>query len=187
MDAHPDPGQFVRDLAAEDSSLTCYLVAEVLNTQPPQVRDMLLCTSILDQVSTEAAAELAGDEQAAGILVALARSNAFIQPAGSGWYRYHTLFGEVLRLTLRCEYPDRVAACTGELPGGTRGTACSPTRCGTPSERVTGAWPPAWSSMIWRSARSSRREVIRPWPRSSPACRPAKPGPNLSRISSWPR
>ena len=71
---------------------------------------MLLCTSILDQVSTEAAAELAGDEQAAGILVALARSNAFIQPAGSGWYRYHTLFAEVLRLKLRHEYPDRVAA-----------------------------------------------------------------------------
>src|SRR5262249_38833109 len=73
-------------------------------------RDMLLCTSILEQVSTEAAVELTGDEQAAGILTALARANAFIQPAGSGWYRYHTLLAEVLRLKLRREHPDRVAA-----------------------------------------------------------------------------
>jgi ATP/maltotriose-dependent transcriptional regulator MalT len=30
-------------------------------------------------------------------------------PAGSGWYRCHTLFAEVLRLKLLHEYPDRVA------------------------------------------------------------------------------
>ena len=40
---------------------------------------------------------------------ALAHANAFVQPIGSGRYRYHTLFAEVLRLTLRHEYPDRMA------------------------------------------------------------------------------
>jgi LuxR family transcriptional regulator, maltose regulon positive regulatory protein len=110
MGAHPDPGQFVTELAAEDSALTGYLVAEVLNAQPPQVREVLLCTSILDQVSADAAVELAGDERAAGIVTAMAQANAFIQPTGGGWYRYHPLFAEVLRLKLRCEYPDRVAA-----------------------------------------------------------------------------
>jgi len=110
LDAHPSPGQFVTGLAAEGSVLTDYLVAEVLNAEPPQVREVLLCTSILERVSAEAAIELAGTEQAAGILAALARANAFVQPIGSGWYRYHTLFAEVLRLKLRCEYPDRVAA-----------------------------------------------------------------------------
>ena len=107
---HPDPGQFVKELAAEDSALTGYLVDEVLNAQPPEVRDVLLCTSILEQVSTDAARELAGHEQAATIVPALARANTFVQPIGSGFYRYHTLFGEVLRLKLRREYPDRVAA-----------------------------------------------------------------------------
>jgi len=107
---HSDPGQFVKELAAEDSALTGYLVEEVLAAQPPQVRDVLLCTSILDEVSAETAVEVAGDEQAAGILIALARANAFVQSIGSGRYRYHTLFGEVLRLKLRCEHPDRIAA-----------------------------------------------------------------------------
>ena len=36
------------------------------------------------------------------------RTNAFVQPIGSGWYRYHTLFAEMLRLKLRHEHPDRV-------------------------------------------------------------------------------
>jgi LuxR family maltose regulon positive regulatory protein len=109
MDGHPDPGQFVTELAAEHSTLTGYLMEEVLSAQPPQVRDVLLCTSILEEVSTDAAIEMTDDEQAAGILSAVARANAFIQPAGSGRYRYHTLFAEVLRLKLRRDYPDRVA------------------------------------------------------------------------------
>ena len=109
LSTHPDPGQFVKELMAEDSPLICYLVDEVLNVQPPQVREVLLSTSILEHFSADAAAELTGDEQAAGILASLARTNAFVQPIGCGWYRYHTLFAEMLRLKLRYEHPDRVA------------------------------------------------------------------------------
>ena len=109
LGAHTDPAQFVTELAAEDSAVTGYLMAEVLSNQPPQVRDVLLCTSILEHVSADAAAELAGQERAAGTMAALARTNAFIQPIGSGRYRYHALFAEVLRLKLRREHPDRVA------------------------------------------------------------------------------
>ena len=109
LGTHPDPGQFVKELIAEDSTLICYLVDEVLNVQPPEVREVLLSTSILEHVSPDAAVDLTGDEQAAGILMALVRTNAFVQPIGSGWYRYHSLFAEMLRLKLRHAYPDRVA------------------------------------------------------------------------------
>ena len=110
MDSHPDPDQFVTELITEDSALTGYLVEEVLNTQPPEVREVLLSTSILEQVSAEAASELTGDERAGAILSAVAHTNAFVQPAGYGWYRYQTLFAEVLRLKLRHEYPGRITA-----------------------------------------------------------------------------
>ena len=65
---------------------------------------------ILEQVSAEAASELTGDERAGAILSAVAHANAFVQPAGDGWYRYQTLFAEVLRLKLRHEHPGRLAA-----------------------------------------------------------------------------
>src|SRR5579859_6282912 len=110
LGTHPDPELFVKELIAEDSAMTCYLVDEVLNVQPPEVREVLLSTSILDHVSAAAAVELTGDEQAAAILAALARMNALVQPIGSGWYRYHTLFAEMLRLRLRYEHPGRVVA-----------------------------------------------------------------------------
>jgi LuxR family transcriptional regulator, maltose regulon positive regulatory protein len=108
LGAHPDPGQFVKELMAEDSALICYLVDEVLNAQPPEVREVLLSTSILEHVSADAAIDLTGNERAAGILASLVRTNAFVQPLGSGWYRYHTLLSEVLRLKLRFEHPRRV-------------------------------------------------------------------------------
>jgi LuxR family maltose regulon positive regulatory protein len=108
MDTHADPDQFVRELIAEDSALTGYLVEEVLSTQPPQVQDVLLSTSILEHVHPEAASELVGDEKAARVLLDAASSNAFIQPLESGWYRYHQVFADVLRLKLRRSQPDRV-------------------------------------------------------------------------------
>ncbi|MGB6583608.1 MAG: AAA family ATPase, partial [Streptosporangiaceae bacterium] len=110
MDGHPDPDQFVKELITEDSALTGYLVEEVLKGASPEVREVLLSTSILEHVNAELGSELTGNEQSGAILPAVARANAFVQPTGSGWYRYHTLLAEVLRLKLRREYPDRVAA-----------------------------------------------------------------------------
>jgi LuxR family transcriptional regulator, maltose regulon positive regulatory protein len=107
---HPDPEQFVKELEAEASAITGYLVDEVLNTQPPSVRDMLLRTSILDCVNADLACELSGDQQAAHVLADLARANAFVRPIGHGWYRYHSLLVAVLRLKLRIEH-------SGRLPG----------------------------------------------------------------------
>ena len=108
MDTHPDPDQFVKELVTEDSALTGYLVEEVLSIQSPEAQEILLSTSILEQISPETASELVGNAQAARMLPALARANTFIQPIGSGWYRYHPLFAEVLRLKLRLKYPERM-------------------------------------------------------------------------------
>ena len=110
MAGHPDPDRFIKELLAEDSPLTGYLAEEILNTQPPEVRELLLRTSILEHVNAEAASELAGSAEAGQILAALAHANAFIQPIGHGQYRYHTLFAQMLRLRLRRECPDRLAA-----------------------------------------------------------------------------
>jgi LuxR family maltose regulon positive regulatory protein len=109
LDGHPDPGLFIKNLAAEDNPLTSYLVDEVLESRPPAERELMLRTSILDRVSADLAWELTGDEQAGRTLAALTRSGAFIQPLGHGWYRYHSMLAEVLSMKLRREFPDRTA------------------------------------------------------------------------------
>ena len=107
MHEHPDPEQFVKEFVAEDSPVVGYLVEEVLNAQPPGIRDLLLRTSVLDSFDADIAGVLS-DEHAGSDLSYLVRTNAFVLPAGSGWYRYHSLFADVLRLKLRHERPDLV-------------------------------------------------------------------------------
>ncbi len=107
MHEHPDPEQFVKEFVAEDSPVVGYLVEEVLNAQPPRIRDLLLRTSILDSFDADVANELS-DGHAGHDLPGLVQANAFVLPAGSGRYRYHSLFAEVLRLKLRHERPGLV-------------------------------------------------------------------------------
>ena len=134
--ARRDPDQFVGQLVTEDSALTGYLVQEVLDAQPPEVREVLLSTSILEQVNAEVASELTGNGQAGRILTALAHANAFVQPIGGGWYRYHPLFAQMLRRKLRLESPGRIACVApagrplvrAERPAHRRGAARRPSR-----------------------------------------------------------
>ena len=108
LDNHPDPALVIKNLTAEDSAIASYLIAEVLDAQPAAARELMLKTSILERVSPALASELAGDEQAASTLTALARSNAFVEPLCDGWYRVHPLLAEVLRLMLRRDSPGSV-------------------------------------------------------------------------------
>jgi LuxR family transcriptional regulator, maltose regulon positive regulatory protein len=108
MDGHGDPDQFVKELIAEDSAVAGFLVEEVLHAQPAHARDFLLRTSILDRINVPLADVLADGSGDAAVLADLARTNPLIQRDDSGWYRYHSLFAEVLRLKLRRDYPDDV-------------------------------------------------------------------------------
>jgi len=114
MAGHPDPEQFVKTLDAEDSAVAGYLVQEVLNVQSADVRELLLYSSVLDQVNAGIASALLDRAEVAGALEALARENSFVQPVGDGWYRFHSLFRDVLRLKLRRERPDIVASLHGK-------------------------------------------------------------------------
>jgi LuxR family transcriptional regulator, maltose regulon positive regulatory protein len=158
MGTHPDPDQFVKELATEDSALTGYLVDEILNAQPPEVRDILLSTSILEEFDAEAASEVTGNNHATQILPALMHANVFIQPAGRGRYRYHNLFAEVLRLKLRQGHPGRTAVLH-------RRAARWYERNGPLTKAVrhashAGDWPLAASIVIEALAIS---EIIEPW------------------------
>jgi len=110
MAGHPDPEQFVKNLNAEDSAVSGYLVGEVLNAHTSDVRDLLLYTSVLEQVNADLAGALLGRGEVAGTLEALAAENSFMHPVGDGWYRFHSLFRDVLHLKLRRERPEIVAS-----------------------------------------------------------------------------
>lgn len=100
-----DPETFLKDFEAGQSTLADFLLAEVLDAQPPETQDLLLRTSILDRVHPELANALTGRDDAERILVELQRANAFVSAIGHSWYRLHPLFAEILRVHLRVQQP----------------------------------------------------------------------------------
>src|SRR5260221_5960093 len=100
---HPDPERFVAEFSGSDRTVAEYLIAEMLDRRPPDVQDLLLRTSLLDRVNGELADLLTGRPGSEPILLSLEDANAFVVSLvpGRTWFRYHHLFGDLLRLELR--------------------------------------------------------------------------------------
>ena len=107
---HPDPERFVAEFSGSERTVAEYLVAEMLERQPADVQELLLRTSLLDRVDGELADLLTGRPGSERILLSLEDANAFVvslDPERT-WFRYHHLFGDLLRLELRRTLPEQV-------------------------------------------------------------------------------
>ncbi|MCI3273873.1 LuxR C-terminal-related transcriptional regulator [Streptomyces cylindrosporus] len=100
-----DPEAFLKEFEAGQSTLADFLLAEVLDAQPPETQDLLLRASILEQIRPELADVLTGRDDAAPILDELQHANAFVESLGHSTYRLHPLFAEILRVHLRVRRP----------------------------------------------------------------------------------
>ena len=107
---HPDPERFVTEFSGSDRTVAEYLIAEMLERQPPDVQDLLLRTSLLDRVNGELADLLAGRQGSEQILLDLEDANAFVESLDPErtWFRYHHLFADLLRLELRHTLPAEI-------------------------------------------------------------------------------
>ena len=110
VQGHPEPDSLVPRFALQDRALGEYLVGEVFDTLPEDIREVVLCTSVLDQVSAELVEALTGRVDGARILAQLEHSNLFVvQGSGNaGMYRCHPLFGLMLYDELRHRRPEQV-------------------------------------------------------------------------------
>jgi ATP/maltotriose-dependent transcriptional regulator MalT len=103
-----DPAAFIRDFAGDDRHVVDYLSAEVLTGLPDDVRDFLLHTSPLERFCASLCDAVTGRHSARRILRELETSNFFLVPLDTRreWYRYHHLFGELLRHELQAAEPE---------------------------------------------------------------------------------
>src|SRR4029453_15926454 len=106
----PDPGGFVAAFSGGDRHVADYLLAEVLERQPAELRAFLLRTSVLGRLSgplCDAVLEPPGSAGRRGggggwkrLVVALVDRRQ--------WYRYHQLFADLLGLQLGAREPGLV-------------------------------------------------------------------------------
>ncbi|NTW02192.1 MAG: hypothetical protein HGA19_13060, partial [Oscillochloris sp.] len=102
-----DPAGFIADFAGTHRFIMDYLIEEVLRRQPAELRRFLLETSVLEQLSGPLCDALlaAPPGSSQPTLEEIERRGLFLVALDSArhWYRYHQLFGEVLRAELRHE------------------------------------------------------------------------------------
>ena len=110
MQGRDDVAGFIAGFAGDDRYVVDYLVEEVLHRQPEHVRSFLLETSILARMTGPLCDAVTGQDGGKAMLEALDRGNLFLVSLDDRrqWYRYHHLFGDMLRARLLDERPGRV-------------------------------------------------------------------------------
>ena len=101
-----DRHAFVRRFGGSNRHVVDFLVTEVLQAHEPPVRAMMLRTSVLERLSGPLCDAVLEQDGTAAMLDALSRTNLFLVPLDDqgGWYRFHHLFAQLLRVELeRCE------------------------------------------------------------------------------------
>jgi len=94
---------FIEAFAGSNRFVVDYLAEQVLLQQPAEIQTFLLHTSILDRMSASLCDAVTGSGHSQTFLEQLEQRNLFILPLDEvrEWYRYHQLFGDVLRARLR--------------------------------------------------------------------------------------
>ena len=107
-----DPAASIRSFGGDNRHIVDYLMAEVLDGQPPHLRSFLLRTSVLRRLSGELCDAALQETGSASVLEQIERENLFLMPLDLSrcWYRYHHLFAELLRTELHRSEAELVPA-----------------------------------------------------------------------------
>jgi len=97
-----DVSGYIAAFAGSNRFVMDYLIEEVLDQAPDNVREFLCQTAILDRFTGPLCDAVTASDGGAGMLATLERSNLFLIPLDDErrWYRYHHLFADVLRVRL---------------------------------------------------------------------------------------
>ncbi len=88
-----------------------YLIEEVVDRQPPDIRDFILRTSVLDRLTGPLCDAITGRDDSQEILQVLERGNLFLERLDDNnqWYRYHQLFSDLLGAQMIRQRPDLIS------------------------------------------------------------------------------
>jgi len=99
MKGHDNVRRFIDAFSGDNRYIADYLVEEVLQSQPEDVRRFLLHTSMLERMNGPLCDAVTGVAGSQVLLEKLEKSNLFVVALDDRreWYRYHHLFAEVLQ------------------------------------------------------------------------------------------
>jgi ATP/maltotriose-dependent transcriptional regulator MalT len=109
---NPSPSSFIRQFTGNNRFIVDFLAEEVLDRQPPRIRQFLLRTSVLERFTAPLCEAVTGISDAADVIDRLEQDNLFLVPLDDDrlWYRYHHLFAQMLRSQLARAEPELIPA-----------------------------------------------------------------------------
>lgn len=110
LQGRDDRAASVAAFAGTDRYVLDYLGSELLAGQPDDLRRFLSQTSILTRMTPDLCAAVTGRADSAAVLTHLERTNGFLVALDDRqeWFRYHRLFGDLLRHELGLSDPERI-------------------------------------------------------------------------------
>jgi LuxR family transcriptional regulator, maltose regulon positive regulatory protein len=108
---HHDVSAFLQAFTGSHRLVLDYVYEEILAPLPEPQQHFLLYTSVLDRMNAEVCQQLSGEPASQQMLEALERANLFLVPLDEErrWYRYHSLFRQVLLARLQATQPEQVS------------------------------------------------------------------------------
>ena len=102
-----DRHAFVRRFGASSRHVIDFLETEVLQAHDPPVQALMLRTSVLERMSGPLCDAVMEQQGSAAMLDALSRTNLFLVRLDDegGWYRFHRVFAQLLRVELERREP----------------------------------------------------------------------------------
>ena len=110
--------RWTEEAATDLEHIADYLFEEVINRQPSRIRQFLTHTSILRWFTAPLCEAVTETADAAEVIDLLERQNLFVVPLDEDrqWFRYHRLFRQTLRRTVRRVPRARAAVQDGHHP-----------------------------------------------------------------------
>jgi LuxR family transcriptional regulator, maltose regulon positive regulatory protein len=107
---HPDTATLIKNFAGDNRHIVDYLMAEVLDSQPPPLRSFLLRSSVSERLSGPLCDAMLQSTGSASVLETIEQENLFLVPLdlSRDWYRFHHLFAELLRTELKRSEPELI-------------------------------------------------------------------------------
>lgn len=112
MHGNNNASEFIKAFAGNNRFIMDYLIEEVIKNQTEDIKEFLLKTSILEQISAPLCNVLLQRNDSQLILEDLEKQNTFLIPLDEerNWYRYHHLFADLLKQRLMLTYKPEINA-----------------------------------------------------------------------------
>lgn len=103
-----DRTEFIRSFTGSNRFVLDYLFEEVFSQQSEEIQEFLLRTAVLDRFCSELCDAVLERKGSQAVIQDMERAHFFIVPLDQSrcWYRYHRLFGDLLRHRLRTSESD---------------------------------------------------------------------------------